>query len=61
MNCKKPGWTLPSSKEVAQEIIANIEECGEEKYIGEIQITQQLSSKKEINLNLKKTIKRKQR
>jgi arginyl-tRNA synthetase len=46
MNNRKEGWTLPSSKEVAQEIIANVEEEGE-KIIGELQISQQLSGKKD--------------
>jgi arginyl-tRNA synthetase len=46
MNSRKEGWTLPSSKEVANEIIANIEE-GEEKIIGELLVSQQLTGKKE--------------
>jgi arginyl-tRNA synthetase len=46
MNARKEGWTLPSSKEVAQEIIANVEESIEEPIIGEIVLSQQLSNKK---------------
>ena len=46
MSNRKEGWTLPSSKEVAQEIIANIEEEGD-KIIGELLISQQVTGKKE--------------
>lgn len=46
MNNRKEGWVLPSSKEVAQEIIANIEEDGE-KIIGDLLISQQITGKKE--------------
>jgi len=42
MNCKKEGWTLPSSKEVAEEIITNVEENSEFKIIGDIKISQQI-------------------
>jgi arginyl-tRNA synthetase len=43
MNSKKEGWTIPSSKEVAQEIISVLEK---DDIIGEVRITQQLSNKK---------------
>jgi arginyl-tRNA synthetase len=46
MNSRKEGWTLPSSKEVAQEIIANIEEAEQEAILGDIIISQQISNKK---------------
>jgi arginyl-tRNA synthetase len=46
MNARKEGWNLPSSKEVANEIIANVEEK-DQKIIGEILVSQQLTGKKE--------------
>jgi arginyl-tRNA synthetase len=43
MNSKKDGWTIPSSKEVAQEIISVVEP---DNLIGEFKITQQLTTGK---------------
>lgn len=50
MNAKKEGWYIPSSKEVAQEIITNIEEDNE-KVIGEVLVSQMVSGKKEKEKN----------
>jgi arginyl-tRNA synthetase len=44
MSNKKEGWILPSSKEVAEEIIANVEE---NSLIGNLVVSQQVTHKKE--------------